>query len=243
MRRPVHTDESEPESQMWGRRYLAEFVGTYFLVLTIGCNVISDSVGTAISMGAALVALIYAVGPVSGAHLNPAVTTAVILRGLFQHQQDLAMTALYVPVQLLAGCSAGITYLLLRGKTFELEPIGRNSAQAAFTLEVLYTAALCYVVLGVTSSIKARHVSGLAIGFTTTSAAFAIGGISGCCLNPAVSLGAASSNNLLERSGVEILNFALYFFGPFLGSLLGLVLFAAVFPDGTAAVGAGAANP
>merc|ERR1719213_1215005 len=60
-------------------KYLAEFVGTYFLVLTVGCNVLTGSVGAAISIGSILMVMIYALGSVSGAHFNPAVTLAILL--------------------------------------------------------------------------------------------------------------------------------------------------------------------
>merc|ERR1719198_1148560 len=67
---PPHTDAA---------RYLSEFLGTFFLVLTIGCNVLSHSVGAAISIGSMLMIMIYSLGSVSGAHFNPAVTVAVAI--------------------------------------------------------------------------------------------------------------------------------------------------------------------
>merc|ERR1719326_1852860 len=68
--KPEHTDVA---------KYAAEFIGTFFLVLTVGCNVLTGSVGAALSIGAILMAMIFAVGPVSGAHLNPAVTLSVLI--------------------------------------------------------------------------------------------------------------------------------------------------------------------
>merc|ERR1719387_2411508 len=97
----------------------------------------------------------------------------------------------------------------------------------AATLEVLYTSALCYVVLGVTSAGpgKGRHSGGLAIGFTVTAAAMTIGGISGCCLNPAVALGVAAANAHVVGFLAIARNWLLYLMSPLLGSVLGVGLY------------------
>eukprot|EP00927_Polykrikos_kofoidii_P067243 TRINITY_DN62758_c0_g1_i1.p1 TRINITY_DN62758_c0_g1~~TRINITY_DN62758_c0_g1_i1.p1 ORF type:complete len:238 (-),score=28.08 TRINITY_DN62758_c0_g1_i1:69-782(-) len=219
--------------QGWASRYLAEFIGTYLLVLTIGLNVIAESVCTAIAVGFVLSAMVYAFGPLSGAHFNPSVTLAVVLRGLFLRQKNLEMTALYMPVQLLAGWLAGLSYYRIRGTAFHLTAVGLYSWKSVVLLEVLYSAALCYIVLGVTSSVKERHVSGLAVGFTVLSAAVTIGGVSGCCLNPAVSFAASSSSALQLGFSEGFRMFLTYFLSPFVGSAVGLVLYALVFPDGT----------
>merc|ERR1719326_618530 len=62
-------------------KYLAEFVGAYFLVFTFGCNVLVSSVGAALSIGAILMVMTFSFGSVSGAHLNPAITASVVLSG------------------------------------------------------------------------------------------------------------------------------------------------------------------
>lgn len=215
---------------VWAHNYLGEFLGTYFLVLTVGCNVLTDSIGAALSIGAVLMAMIYTIGPVSGAHFNPAVTTAVILRGSFKGEAGLGMMLMYIPVQLLGGLLAGLTYMSVLGNTFALEPVGRYTWHTALALEALYTAALCYVVLGVCAQ-KGNHFSGIAIGFTYTAAVFAIGGISGCSLNPSVSFGAASSNAIAVGSKTAFQWFPLYFGAPFLGAVVGVGLFSLVFPQ------------
>eukprot|EP00929_Paragymnodinium_shiwhaense_P081975 TRINITY_DN4300_c0_g2_i1.p1 TRINITY_DN4300_c0_g2~~TRINITY_DN4300_c0_g2_i1.p1 ORF type:complete len:235 (-),score=37.45 TRINITY_DN4300_c0_g2_i1:209-913(-) len=218
----------------WLAKFLGEFVGTYFLVLTVGCNVINDSVGAALSIGAVLMAMVYTIGPVSGAHLNPAVTAAVILAGLVRdadRDRSILKYLMYIPMQLLGGLLAGVTYYLITANTFSLEPVGRYSWETAMCLEALYTAVLVYVVLGVTSTaLKGNHFYGLSIGFTVTASAFAIGGISGCSLNPAVSFGASMAHGISVGFGSSTHYFLMYFVAPFIGSFLGVGMFALVFP-------------
>jgi aquaporin Z len=205
-------------------KYLAEFVGTYFLVLTVGCCVLTGSIGAAISIGSVLMVMIYSLGSVSGAHFNPAVTVAILLssRRIIEWTDALA----YIVAQLLGGLCAGASYLGLFGMAFTLEPVGHHSAWAAATVEVVYTMALCYVVLNVATTQKqdGNNYFGLAIGFTVVSAALAIGGLSGCCLNPAVALGTMVAQAVIN--GVSSMTyFPLYFFCPYIGSVVACLAF------------------
>lgn len=205
-------------------KYLAELVGTYFLVFTIGCNVLSGSVGAAISIGSMLMVMTFSMGPVSGAHFNPAVTLSVLLSG--RNLMSLRQTLGYVLAQLLGGCLAGISYVLICGDSFALGPVGRYSAFSAGVVEVLYTTVLCYVVLNVTTTEKldGNQFFGMAIGFTVVSATLACGGISGCCLNPAVSLGAALASASTIGFG-SLYYLPLYFCAPLLGSVFAFAAF------------------
>lgn len=100
---------------------LAEYIGTFFLVLTVGLNVLQgpSNAAAVLSIAASLMAMIYALGPVSGAHLNPAVTVAVTIRSA-----DFGATnaTLYIASQLVGGCAAGLTYYLL--STLHSFPLG-----------------------------------------------------------------------------------------------------------------------
>eukprot|EP00928_Gymnodinium_smaydae_P070842 TRINITY_DN54594_c0_g1_i1.p1 TRINITY_DN54594_c0_g1~~TRINITY_DN54594_c0_g1_i1.p1 ORF type:complete len:263 (+),score=42.37 TRINITY_DN54594_c0_g1_i1:218-1006(+) len=229
----------------WCARYVSEFVGTYFLVLTVCCNAVADSIGAAISFGAAFMAMMYSLGPVSGGHFNPAVTAAVLARELCristkssnpEVRQQFIGTALYVPVQLLAGFLAGLSAMLLYRHTFVFEPVGRYHWTTASAAEALYSSALCYVVLCVTSAqAQAQQAAGLAIGFMVVASALSIGGLSGCALNPAVPFGAACAN-LLAAPGYGVAGALLdhapvYFAAPFIGSAVGLGFFSLVFPN------------
>jgi len=208
-------------------KYIAGLTGTYFLVLTVGINVMTGSIGAALSIGAILTVMIYALGTVSGAHFNPAVTLAVWLssRGLIT-----ALDAImYVLFQLLGAALAGGTYAGIMGDGFLMLPVGRHSVASAATVEVLYTAALCYVVLNVATTRKqeGNNYFGLAIGFTVVAAALAIGGISGCCLNPAVCIGVTFSGAYFHGAAA-VKYLWLYFFAPLVGGAISCIGFYAV---------------
>lgn len=208
-------------------KYSAEFVGTYFLVLTVGFNVMTGSIGAALSIGAILTVMIYALGTVSGAHFNPAVTLAVWLssRGLIT-----ALDAfMYVLAQLLGAAFAGGTYAGIMGDGFLMLPVGRHTVASAAIVEIIYTAALCYVVLNVATTRKqeGNNYFGLAIGFTVVAAALAIGGISGCCLNPAVCAG-VSASGAYYHGGAAAKYLWLYTIAPLLGAVISCLGFYAV---------------
>jgi len=175
----------------------SEFFGTYFLVLTVGLNVLGNSKAGAFSIAASLTSMIYALGDVSGAHFNPAVTLAILISG----RCDLTPTKAgkYVGIQLAAGISAAYTYAgIYNGATFALGP-GQSFTWAGVSVaEVVFTFVLCYVVLcvAVSPQTKASHLFGLAIGSCVTVGGVAIGGISGGSLNPAVSVGIAAAQTL-----------------------------------------------
>merc|ERR1719428_1384972 len=166
-----------------------------------------------------LMAMIFALGTVSGAHFNPAVTMAIFLSGrgvmIFSHAM------MYMLAQLLGGLAAAAVYAVVCGSTFTLEPVGMYSQTTVCVVEALYTMALCYVVLNVATTKRqdGNQYFGLAIGFTVVAAAIAIGGVSGCSLNPAVSFGVIGSG-ALKLGWASFKWFPLYFFVPFLGSLL-----------------------
>jgi aquaporin Z len=174
-------------------RYAAEAIGTFFLVFTVGAAVGGGSPLAPLAIGAVLMVMVYAGGHLSGGHYNPAVTLAVLVRGRIK----LRDAAAYWMVQLGAGVLAAMAVRdildpveLDRHATMTLSGHG---LLAAFTSELLFTFALCYVMLNVATSKSHPDNSfyGLAIGFTVVAGAFAVGAISGGAFNPAVTLGAA----------------------------------------------------
>jgi len=169
------------------RKYAAELIGTFFLVLTVGFTGIAAGPGVIppLAIGSVLMVMIYAGGHVSGAHFNPAVTVAVALRG----RCPLSDVVPYWIAQLAgAGAAAAIVLSLKTAAAVRLDAV----VFAAFVAEFLFTFALAYVVLNVATakSTAGNSYFGLAIGFTVLSGAFAVGDVSGGAFNPAVAVGA-----------------------------------------------------
>src|SRR5687768_11273696 len=169
-------------------KYLTELIGTFFLVLTVGCTGIPSAPGVIppLAIGSALMVMIYAGGHLSGAHYNPAVTLALWLRGKCTTKDVIPYMASQFIGAGLAAAAVGLLYGW--GK-----PMVINSAPQALLAEFLFTFALAYVVLNVATAKGTANNSfyGLAIGFTVLAGAFAVGGISGGAFNPAVAVGAA----------------------------------------------------
>jgi aquaporin Z len=167
------------------KKYIAEFIGTFFLVLTIGCTVIGAGTGVIapLAIGAALMVMVFATGHISGAHLNPAVTLAVFLRGKFPAKDVIP----YWIAQIAAGIVAAVVAVFLCGKSGT--PMEITSVPAAFVAEFLFTFALAFVVLNVATGTAINSFYGLAIGMTVMVGAFAVGSISGGAFNPAVAVG------------------------------------------------------
>lgn len=169
-------------------KYLYEFIGTFFLVFTVGMTVLDPHSAGAlapIAIGAALAVMVFAGGHVSGGHYNPAVSLAVYLRGKLS-LQDLG---LYWIAQLAAGVVAAFLTYYLKG-TYAETMLHPDLAKALIA-EFLFTFALCFVVLNVATAVETAGNSyfGWAIGFTVLVGAFSVGAISGGAFNPAVALG------------------------------------------------------
>jgi len=166
------------------RKYIVEFIGTFFLVFTVGTAVHSGSPLAPLAIGASLMVMIFAGGHVSGGHFNPAVTLAVWLRGKLPAKDVIP----YWIAQLLAGLVAGLLVIQLLGRV----PVSANpNVVNSLIVEFLFTFALAWVVLNSATSkgTLGNSFYGLAIGFTVVAGAVAVGGISGGAFNPAVGLG------------------------------------------------------
>lgn len=167
-------------------KYLTEFIGTFFLVLTIGCTVIPGAAGVIppLAIGAALMVMIFAGGHISGGHYNPAVTLGVWMRG----RCDTKDIVPYWASQLAgAAAASGIAGFLVGPGT----PMTIVHVPQAFAAEFLFAFALVYVVLNTATAkgTEGNSFYGLAIGMTVMTGAFAVGGISGGAFNPAVAVG------------------------------------------------------
>ena len=168
-------------------KYLCELIGTFFLVLTVGCTVIGGVAGVIppLAIGSALMVMIFAGGHVSGGHYNPAVTLGVWLRGRCDAKDVLPYMASQVLGAVLAALA--VKYLRSGAEVALAKPdVGR-----ALLAEFLFTFALVYVVLNAATAkgTAGNSFYGLAIGFTVLTGAFAVGDISGGAFNPAVAVG------------------------------------------------------
>lgn len=181
------------------KKYIAEFIGTFFLILTIGCTVLAGSPGVIapLAIGAALMVMVFAGGHISGAHYNPAVTLGVLIRG----RLNVADAVPYILAQLAAAIAAAMTVKFLRAGV-DVKPIALEMGPALLA-EFLFTFALVYVVLNAATAegTSGNSFYGLAIGMTVMTGAFAVGDISGGAFNPAVAvaicfLGIASWSNI-----------------------------------------------
>jgi aquaporin Z len=172
------------------RRYAAEFVGTFFLVLTVCIAVTSMNELAPLAIGGVLMVMVYAGGHVSGAHFNPAVTLAVLIRGRISRSAAGGYVIGQFAGALLAAAAARL--ILTGPRPAALSFTGREIPMA-FAVEVLFTFALAYVVLNVATSRSHPDNSfyGLAIGATVMAGAFTVGAISGGAFNPAVAVGGA----------------------------------------------------
>lgn len=209
--------------------YMSEFVGTFFLVLTVGLNVLQNTPFAPISIGSILMVMIFATGSVSGGHFNPAVTVGIVVAQKLTNQDLISnkRAGIYVAVQLIAGIVAACTYWALLGATFTLKPgVGYTWFDASI-VEVLFTLALVFVVLNVAclQDKSGNDFFGLSIGFTVMSAAFAIGGISGCSLNPAVSVGVMLTDFMHIGHAHSLRYLPLYIICPLIGACAASGLF------------------
>ncbi len=172
------------------KKYLVEFIGTFFLVFTIGATAAwgGDTCIAPLAIGFVLMVMVYAGGYISGGHYNPAVSLAAAIRGALEWKQWLP----YSLFQILGGACAGLIINLLSGG---LDAPAKASFSPATIIiaEFLFTFALCYVVLHTATSKKTEGNSyyGLAIGSTVMAGAFAVGNVCMGAFNPAVAISVA----------------------------------------------------
>src|ERR1700676_3441206 len=168
-------------------KYIVGFIGTFFLVLTVGCTVIGNGAGAfaPLAIGFALMVMIFAGGHISGGHFNPAVTLGVWLRGKCEAKDVVP----YMIFQVMGAVLAAFIVKFLKGGA-AVAPL-QPATVPALLAEFLFTFALVYVVLNVATAkgTSGNSFYGLAIGFTVLVGAFSVGNISGGAFNPAVAAG------------------------------------------------------
>src|SRR5262245_42304223 len=159
------------------QKLLTEFVGTLLFLFSISAAVLTGTAMAPLAIGSALMVLVYMGGHVSGAHYNPAVSLAILIRGKMTGSELLA----YWIAQILGAVAGCLLATLATGKSFAVAPGENVGTAAAVLVEVVFTFALALVVLNVATAKATAGNSfyGLAIGFTIVAAAFADTGISG----------------------------------------------------------------
>src|SRR5271170_6158786 len=173
--------------EVFMRAYVTEFIGTFFLVLTVGLSVSNGTPLAPLAIGASLMIMVYMGGHISGGHYNPAVSLAVALRGKLTWGNFLP----YIISQGCGGIAAGLSVLAITQHTVAPAPGPTATTQGALLVEFFYTFALALVVLNTATTPKTEGNSyfGLAIGSTIMVGAFAGGAVSGGAFNPAVGFG------------------------------------------------------
>ena len=212
------------------KKYIAEFVGTMVLVLFgTGIAVVSGGnlLVTSLAFGLSIVAMAYVVGNVSGCHLNPAVSLAMLL----QKKQDPKDFCYYVLAQVL-GALAGTTILfaILSETNMGTVALGANgfgdlsatniSLLGALLIEVVLTFVFIYTILGVTSDEKYSKVAGIVIGLTLTFVHLLGIPLTGTSVNPARSLAPA-----IFTGGLAFQQVWLFIVAPLVGSVIATYTF------------------
>ena len=222
------------------KKYLAELIGTFSLVL-FGCGsaVISavshvgpngiGLLGVAIAFGFAVVAMAYAIGGISGCHINPAVTIGVLVAGRMTSKDAIG----YIIAQLIgATLGASVLYLIVIGQPGWVMPewglgangwgegyLGNYNIVSAFIAETVFTCLFVFVILAVTSKYGNSTMAGLAIGVTLMLIHLVVIPITGTSVNPARSFGPA-----IFSGGKALSQLWMFFVAPILGAIVAAVI-------------------
>ena len=212
------------------KKYVAEFIGTFVLVFFgTGIAVVSNGnlVATALAFGLAIVAEAYVIGNISGCHVNPAVSLAMLITGKMKREDF----AYYVLAQILGALlGTAILFLILSGTNFGTTSLGANSfgeisannisLVAALITEIILTCVFVYTILGVTSDEKYSSISGIVIGLTLTFVHLIGIPLTGTSVNPARSLAPA-----IFLMGDAIKQVWVFIAAPLIGGALAAYLF------------------
>ena len=216
------------------KKYVAELIGTMVLVFMgcgsavfLGCESYGGHLAVALAFGLSIVAMAYTIGSVSGCHINPAVSLAMLLR------RDITVVDFigYVGAQVIgAVAGAALIKLLLSFGLVDLTGgLGSNGVVnaggiwGALIVEVILTCIFVLVILGVTSDESKGSVAGIVIGLTLTFVHIIGIPLTGTSVNPARSIGPA-----LFAGGEALSNVWVFIVGPLVGAVLAYMIYALV---------------
>lgn len=212
------------------KKYIAEFIGTLILVL-FGTGIAAfsggDLVATALAFGLAIVAAAYVIGNISGCHVNPAVSLAMLIKG----EINLGEFIGYVIGQVLGALAgSGILYLILSTTDISTASLGANgygalsatniSMWGAIITEIVLTCVFIYTILGVTSDSKKSSVAGIVIGLTLTFVHLLGINLTGTSVNPARSLAPA-----IILGGKALSQVWVFIVAPLIGTVLASIIY------------------
>jgi aquaporin Z len=221
--------QQQMETEMNIKALAAEFIGTFMLVASIILVALfsyanSGNVGVGLSVGITVMALAYALGPISGGHFNPAVTLGLVAGGRFDASKSLG----YIAAQCAGAIAAAATVLMIakgsNAKEIKLGNFASNGFDTAstysllsvVTIEVLLTAFFLIVIMGATSKKAAPGFAPIAIGLTLGAIHIMGIAVSNCSVNPARSLATALFGGSEALSQVWV-----FWVAPIIGGVLG----------------------
>ncbi len=220
-----------------GRKYIAEVIGTFALVTfgcgtacAVGCNseMGSGYLITAFAFGLVLMAMVYSIGNISGCHVNPAVSIAMLVRGNI----DLIDFIGYIISQIIGALFGCLVLLAVFGKDCGF---GANQIQAtwekgtparALLVEIILTFIFVIAIIGVTSKAQNAAISGVVIGLTLTVVHILGIALTGTSVNPARSLMPA-----LFAGGTALRQLWIFIVGPLIGGVLAAVVYSLLEPE------------
>lgn len=204
------------------KKYITEFIGTFFLVLTVG---MATGMLAPLAIGVSLMVMVYMGGHISGGHFNPAVSLAVLMRGRIAIGDAIA----YMISQVAGALAAAELVYFLIAKTYALTPPNPDTTTIALIVELVFTFALALVVLNTATAKGTANNSfyGLAIGLTVFFAAVCGGNLSGGAFNPAVALGPMLAAVIHQADGSHeaLSQIWIYLVGGFVGGALAAIVF------------------
>ena len=215
------------------KKYVAEFIGTFVLVLfacgtaaAVGCSTADPNVAyllTALALGLVVVAMAYSIGNVSGCHINPAVSIAMLVSGKMSFKDFIG----YVVAQF-AGAIAGAAVMgafLGFDCGFGANGLFEGDIWKSLLIEIVLTFVFVLVILGVTSKAENSKVAGVVIGLTLTLVHIFGIHFTGTSVNPARSFGPA-----LLAGGEALANVWVFIVAPLVGGVLAAVVYKAIAP-------------
>ena len=214
------------------KKYAAEFIGTFVLVL-FGCGSAATAggelgyLGIALAFGLSIVAMAYVIGPISGCHINPAVSLAMFMSRKLKGTDFIG----YVISQILGAIAASaLLYAIIVSAGMPTTGLGQNgfgpgygigiTAFMAVIVEVVLTFVFIYTILGVTSNESNGNITGLVIGLTLAFVHILGIALTGTSVNPARSLGPA-----LLLGGQALSQVWVFLIAPLVGSALAFAVY------------------